>query len=189
MKTQLTVLLVVAMMAPGAFAIGDIAIGPYFGIAMPLANDDAKSGALYGLQARVSLIPGLSIGGHYQSRGYGNPSQTFFEGTPQEFTDEKDGGNVTSIGLDAYLGKTGGAPGMNFYFLGSYGTYKWKRDNLDDVSKTAFAIGPGIELVLPMKVGIEGRAMLEIAMTGESGSWKSFLWFVGLNYHIGLGPM
>ncbi len=189
MKTQLAVLFVVAMMVPSAFAIGDITVGPYFGMAVPLANDDAESGALYGFQARVSLIPGLSIGGHYQSRGYGNPSQTFFEGTPQEFTDEKDGGDVTSIGLDAYFGKAGGMPGLNFYFMGSYGTYKWKRDNQDEISKTAFAVGPGVELVLPMKVGIEGRALIEVAPTGESGSWKSFLWFVGINYHIGLGPM
>jgi len=188
MKTKLAAFLIILIAAP-AFAIGDIAVGPFYGMAIPVANDQVKTGSMYGVQARVGLIPMLSLGAHFHSRAFGNPSFTFFEGEPFEETMETDGGKVSSLGVDAYLGKSGGGPGMNFYFMGSFGTYKWTRENQADQSKTAFAIGPGLEFVLPMKLGIEGRAMFEVASTGDEGSWKNVLWFVGVNYHLGLGPM
>lgn len=188
MKIKLAAFLIVLIAVP-AFAIGDIAVGPFYGMTIPIVNDQVKSGSLFGVQGRVSLIPMLSIGAHFHSRTFGNPSYTFFEGTPNETTMETDGGKVSSLGVDAFLGKTGGGTGMNFYFMGSFGTYKWTRDNQEDQSKTAFAIGPGLEFVLPMKIGIEGRAMFEVASTGNDGTWKNVLWLVAVNYHIGLGPM
>jgi len=184
MKSKLLVLLILLLAAPASFAIGDIAIGPYYGMVMPIGNDAVKSGMMYGAQAKVSLIPILSIGAHYSSRSYGNPT------IDSEILGELeiDGGDVTSMGLDAFLGKTGGMTGMNIYFSGSYGTFKWKRDSFEDISKSSLAFGPGLEIVLPMKIGIEGRAMFEVASTGEEGTWKAVMWYIGLNYHINLSP-
>jgi hypothetical protein len=189
MRTYLAAVILMVLLTPGLFAIGDIAVGPFFGMALPIANDNAESGSFYGVQARVGLMSGLSVGAHYHSRSYGNPSRTFFEGSQFETVMEVDGGSVTSFGVDAYLGKTAGAPGFNLFLVGSYGTYKWTRDNFDNISKTALAVGPGAELVLPMTLGIEGRAVFEMAFTGEEGTWKSLIWFVGANYHFGVGPM
>ena len=183
MKVKLFVLLIVIAMSTSAFAVSDISIGPIFGMNVPLVNKDAKSGSMIGFQAKYSPIPMFAIGAHYQDRKFGDPSEEFFYGT-----DTKDGGSIASLGVDAYFGKTSGT-GVNFYLMGSLGTYKWKRENQDEVSKATYSIGPGLEIVLPMKLGIEGRAMFDIAPTGESGSWKALLWFVGVNYHMGLGPM
>lgn len=189
MKVKLVTALIVLTLAQISLAIGDISVGPFYGMAVPIKNDLVKTGPMYGVQAKLSLFPMLAIGAHYSSRSYGNPSQVFFEGQPIEVTMEIDGGDVQSLGAEAYLGKGGGMPGLNFYFIGSVSTYKWKRDGLADISKSAFAVGPGAEIVLPMKLGIEGRALVEVASTGHDGSWKSLLWFVGINYHLGLGPM
>lgn len=183
MKTKLLAISMLLAISASAHAISDISIGPLFGMNMPLANKDAKSGTMIGFQAKYSPLAFLAVGAHYQGRKFGDPEEEFFYGT-----DTKDGGDVTSLGIDAYLGKTSGT-GINFYLMGSLGTFKWKRENQEDISKTTYSFGPGLELVLPMKLGIEGRAMFDIAPTGESGSWKSLLWFVGVNYHIGLGPM
>ncbi|MCP4580842.1 MAG: hypothetical protein GY839_04445 [candidate division Zixibacteria bacterium] len=184
MKSKLTILLILLLAAPSAFAIGDIAIGPFYGMAMPVANDAAKSGMMYGVQAKVALVPMLAVGAHYNSRSYGNPTIESELLGEIEF----DGGSVTSMGLDAFLGKIGGTVGPNFYFAASYSTFKWKRDIVEEVSQSALAIGPGLEIVLPMKVGIEGRAMFEVASTGEDGSWKALMWYIGVNYHISLTP-
>lgn len=189
MKVRLLVFLLIILTAPTLLAIGDISIGPYYGMAMPIVNDGAESGSMYGFQAKASLISFLSAGLHYSSRSYGNPSMVFFEDQPNEVELEVDGGSVKSFGADVFLGKGGGMPGLNIYFLGSLSTFKWERDSYDEVSETAFLVGPGLEVVLPVKLGIEGRAMIEIASTGNGGTYKAFMWFIGVNYHIGLGPM
>jgi len=187
MKAKLIVMLAMLILTPAAFAITDIAVGPYCGMAIPVVNESAESGMMYGIQAKVSLIPMLSIGGHYSSRNYGNPTIIAFEGTEYETEMESDGGSMTYYGIDAYLGNSGGT-GANLYAMGSFGSYKWERDDTEDISKTAFAAGLGIEYVLPMKIGIDARALMEFASNDDS-TYKSFLWFVGLNYHFGLGPM
>jgi hypothetical protein len=183
MKSKLLVLLILIIAAPASFAIGDIAVGPYYGMVMPVGNDLVKSGMMYGAQAKLSLIPMLSVGAHYSSRSYGNPT---IETSFGDF--ESDGGSATSMGLDAFLGKTGGMIGANIYFSGSYGTFKWKRDGFEDISKSSLAFGPGVEIVLPMKIGVEGRAMFEVVSTGDKATWKALMWYVGVNYHINLTP-
>ena len=189
MKRSMIVLLLLILTAPGVFALSDISFGPYYGMAIPVVNDGAKSGALYGAQAKVSLLPFFSAGLHYSGRTYGNPSMVFFEGQPNEVELEVDGGSVSSFGADIYLGKGGSMPGLNLFLLGSLSTFKWQRDGFDDVSQTALLTGLGAELILPMKLGIEVRGMLEIASAGNGGTYKALLWFVGINYHISLGPM
>jgi hypothetical protein len=183
MRTKMAILLIVLTMASTALAIGDISVGPFYGMNIPVGNDAIKSGGVFGIQAKIAPTPFFAAGLHFQSRKFGDPSETFFYGTGT-----RDGGKLSSFGMDAYLGKVNGI-GPNFYFMASFGSYKWKRENQDEISKMAYAIGPGMEFVLPMKLGIEGRAMIEIVPTGDKGSWKNFVWFIGLNYHLGLGPM
>lgn len=184
MKVKLVTAAIVLALAQFSFAIGDLAIGPFYGMAMPVGNDLVKAGPLYGLQAKLELIPMLSIGAHYSSRDYGNPTIESDILGEQEI----DGGSVSSFGVDAFLGKTTGMVGANLYLSGSFGTFKWKRDGFAEESKSSLAFGPGVELVLPMKIGIEGRAMLEVVSTGNEATWKAFTWYVGANYHFSLTP-
>lgn len=183
MKAKLVTALIVLAMAQFSFALGDMAIGPFYGMAMPVGNDLVKTGPLYGLQAKLELIPMLAVGAHFSSRNYGNPTIDTNIGEQ-----ELDGGSVTSFGVDGFLGKTGGMTGANLYFSGSFGTFKWKRDGFADESKSSLAFGPGVEIVLPMKIGIEGRGLLEVVSTGNSATWKAFTWYVGVNYHLSLTP-
>ena len=191
MKTKLAALLIVLIAAPACYAIGGISVGPYYGMAMPIANDLVKSGSIYGIQAKVSLIPLIAVGGYYNSRAYGAPTIDtesplgILVGTKSD---------VTSFGGNVYLGQTSGSPGVNMFLIASFGTYKWDSKYYESDTRTATSLGPGIEFILPMKVGIEGRGMLELAasgedeITGKRKSWKSFCWFIGVNYHFNLGP-
>jgi hypothetical protein len=184
MKVKLLAVVILATSVGTAGAVLDVSVGPYFGMDIPIANDAAKSGSLFGLQGKVSLLPYLAVGAYYSSSSLGDVDKTFFEGDPDQFTDTLPGGDVKSFGLDAYFGMFGGVPGFKLYVMGSVGNWKWQRDFTDDVSEVVWRIGPGAELVLPMGLGIEGRGMFQIAPTDGGGSVKSFLWFVGANYHF-----
>ena len=181
------ILLVIVMTASSAHAVMDIGVGAYGGMTIPVVNQDVEIGPLYGVQARVSVLSFLAVGIHFQSTSFGNPDEVFFEGTPNEFTAEKDGGSVKTFGGDVYLGGAGGTPGFNFFLVGSIGSYSWSRENQEDITKASFKLGPGAEIVMPGGLGFEARGLFEVSPKGDDGSWKNAQWFVGVNYHFGLG--
>jgi hypothetical protein len=185
MKVKLLAALMLMMSVGTAGAIVDISAGPYFGMNIPIVNDQAESGALWGLQAKVSVLSFVAVGAHYSSSSFGEVEHTFFEGDSDEFTDTLEGGDLETYGLDAYVGFMNGFPGLKFYLVGSIESWKWTRDYTDEVSETAFSVGPGVEWLLPFGLGIEGRGVFEFAPTDNDGSIKNFFWFVGANYHFG----
>jgi hypothetical protein len=184
MKVKLLVAFFLVACVGNAGAVLDISAGPYFGMDIPVVNDRATSGSLYGLQAKVSLLSYLALGASYSSSSLGDVENTFFEGDPDEFTESLPGGDVTAWGIDAYFGGMGGVPGFKLYIMGSVGGWTWERDFTDEVSEVAWRVGPGVEFVLPMGLGFEGRGMFQIAPTDGGGSIKSFVWFIGANYHF-----
>ena len=185
MKVRLLAALLLVMSASTAGAIVDISAGAYFGMDIPVANDQAQSGSLFGLQAKVSLLSYLALGAHYNSSSLGEVEHTFFAGEPEEFTEALPGGDVESYGLDAYFGTMGFVPGIKFYLVGSVGQWKWERDYTEEVSEIVWGLGGGAEFILPFGVGIEGRGTFRTVPTDGDGSLKSFVWFVGANYHFG----
>jgi hypothetical protein len=185
MKKLLPVIILV-LMAGNALALTDISGGVYGGLNTPIVQDDAKSGSGFGLKVKVSPMPLLGGAVFYENRSFGDPEQTFFEGTPLERTEKTDGGKVTVFGAEAILFGAGGGIGPHFYWMLGISHYKWTRDNYDDISKVGYHLGPGLEIVLPSKIGIEAKAKLEIVPTGDGGSRKNALIFVGANYHFGI---
>jgi hypothetical protein len=185
MRVKLLVALILVVSAGSAGAVVDFSAGLFGGMDIPVANDGAASGGLYGVQGRVTVLSWLGLGAYYRQGAYGDVTATFLEGTPDEFESTLKGGDTTSFGLDAYLGTTGAIGGVNVYLVGSIGKWTWETDYRDDISEIVFSVGPGVELTLPFGLGIEGRGMFQIIPTDGNGSYKSFLWFVGANYHFG----
>jgi len=194
MRSILLAVIVLAVASVPCFAVADLAVGAYGGMTIPVVNDEAELGPLFGLQARLSFFQFLAIGAHYHNANYGNPEQTFFEGTPQEFTGSKDGGAVNAFSGDLYLGRVGGQ-GFNFFLVGSIGSFSWSRD-AGDITKALYAAGLGFEIILPFNLGIEGRGTIEVIPYGGDelgnasgdGSYKNATWFIGANYHFGTTP-
>lgn len=187
MKVSLLAVLILVTAVGSAGAVVDFSIGPYFGMDIPIVNDMATSGSLFGIQGKAALTRSLALGAYFDSSSLGEVEGILFEDDPDQFTDTLPGGDTKSFGLAAYLGRFAAAPGFRMYFMGGVGTWKWQRDFTDDVSEIAWRFGPGAEVVLRNGLGIEARGMLQVVPLEDGGSVKSGIWFVGLNYHTGGG--
>lgn len=179
-------LLIVLFTTSGAMAITDISAGLYGGLNAPLVQQDAKTGMGFGLRVKVAPIPFIGGAAFYESRKFGDPEVKILEGTPNERTVKTDGGKVTVMGIEALIGAPGGGIGPHFYWSFGLANYKWTRTGYSNLSKVGYHTGPGLEIVFPAGLGIGAQAKFEIVPTGNGGSRKNVLAFVGLNYHFGL---
>lgn len=177
----LAIVLGTLFMAGNARALTDISAGVYGGLNQPVAQQDAKSGGGFGVKAKVCPIRFVAGALFFESRSYGKPSKTIMD-----IGMESNGGKVTVFGLEAMLGGTGGGVGPHLYWLLGIESYKWKHDNYPDLSKVGYAFGPGLEIGLPANIGVEARAKFEIVPSGNGGSRKNVLIFVGANYHLSI---
>lgn len=175
-----TLLLVLILSVP-AWAQKDISFGAFGGFNIPIVQDDAGSGSAFGARAKFSPSPLIAGSIFFESRAVGNP--TFDIGGVQ-YTGE--GGSVTSFGAEALIGNTGGGMGPHFFWALGISSFKWTRDNWEDVNKVGYHIGPGIEIILPAKIGLEFRGKFEVVPTGGDGARKNIILLVGANYHLGL---
>jgi hypothetical protein len=185
MRVNLLVALILVVSAGGAGAIVDFSAGAYGGMDIPVVNDEASSGRLFGVQGRVTVLSWLGLGAHFHKSTYGDVTETFLEGTPDAFESKLDGGETTVYAVDAYLGTSGSIGGVNVFLVGSFGKWKWTTEYKDDISEILWAVGPGVEYVFPFGLGVEGRGMFQIIPTDNDGSYKSVYWFIGANYHFG----
>ncbi len=180
MKKLLLFIFTLALTVP-VLAQKDISVGFFGGLNYPIVQDDAASGSGYGLKAKFSPIPMIAGSAFYESRSLGDPT---IEAFGAEYT--TDGGKVTSFGVEALIGNTGGGHGPHFYWAVGISSYKWTRDNWEDVSEVGYHIGPGIEIVLPSNIGLEIKAKFEVVPTGGEGARKNATIAIGANYHIGI---
>ena len=185
MRLKVALVLTILMAAGSAHA--GLSVGPYVGMSIPVVNDEAKVGPLFGAQVKLGLFSWLGVGAYGQGSKLGDASQTFFAKPPLDpgITMSIDGGSVISYGATVFLGKTNSETGLNVFLLGSAGQFIWSRENRDDINKLAYQGGIGMEVVIPNGIGIEGRALLEAIPTDNDGSIKSFNWWIGANYHFG----
>ena len=184
---KILVILIVLFATGSSWALTDISLGVYGGLNMPVIQSDAKSGAGFGIRAKVSPIPLVAGALFFESRKYGDVNKSI-DAPPGTATIK--GGKVTVFGVEALLGGVGGGIGPHFYVMAGLGSYKWTRDmpNTPKLSKMEYHFGPGLEIAFS-KVGIEGKVKFEIVPTDGGGSRKNILAYVGVNYHFGFGVM
>lgn len=175
------VLLLVLILSVPAMAQKDVSVGAFGGLNIPIVQEDAASGSDFGIKAKFSPIPFIAGTAFFEARTMGDAKFTFND---TEYT--TDAGSVTSFGVEALLGSTGGGTGPHFYFAVGISSYKWTRDNWEDFSKVGYHFGPGFEVVFPKKIGLEFRGYFEIVPTEGDGSRKNGILLVGANYHFGL---
>ena len=180
MKKLIPIIIILAMTA-SASALTDISVGAFGGLNVPLVQDDAKSGNGFGVKAKFSPVPMIAGSVFYENRAFGDPELTIFGQTMTS-----DGGKVSAFGAEALIGNVDGGMGPHFYWTIGLCSYKWTRDGHDDLSKVGFHLGPGLELVLAMNIGLEIRGKFEVVPTDGGGSRKNALVFIGANYHFGL---
>lgn len=162
----------------------EIAAGAFVGLNAPLGMEDVTSGQIYGFKARFSVLPWLGIEPNVAFSGYGDGEAEVYDEIQT-----RDGGDITSFGVDAALGSIQGDPGLSFHAILGLGSSKWSREGIDDVSEMSWYLGLGTEIILPSSIAIEVRAKAQV-IPFEDGSYKNGCITAGLNYYFGkLGGM
>lgn len=167
---------VIFLFAGGADAAG-WGIGGFGGVSIPIAQEDAANGIVFGGHVKLSLgMLGIE------------PNFTYLKSGDWEFEDLPgqtfEGSKITSIGVNLLLG--GGAPtGFRFFpFVGAkYYNYKQEIPDFSD-SQLGFNGGLGIEIGSG-PIGVEARGSLEVLPLDPEGSRKWVLVTGGLNYYFG----
>ncbi|UCE67407.1 MAG: hypothetical protein JSU85_05165, partial [Candidatus Zixiibacteriota bacterium] len=154
------VLLFILILSAPVWAQKDVSVGAFGGLNIPIVQEDAGSGSDFGVKAKFSPMPMIAGAAFFEARTFGDASITV--GTTEYTTG---GGNVTSFGVEALIGNTGGGPGPHFYWALGISSYKWTRDSWEDVSEVGYHIGPGIEMIFPANIGLEIRGKFEIVPT------------------------
>ena len=175
-------LIIVALFVASSSSValaGKFSVGAFGGLNIPLAQDDAKSGALYGAKGRILLLPYLGIEPYFAFAKYGGKD---IEVRDTSFTGE--GGDITSFGADLVLGSISGLGKTRFYALVGINSNSYKREGIPDETGLGLAFGTGVEFFPTEMVSLEFRAKYHPIKLGDGGRVHLEI-SGGLNYYFG----
>jgi hypothetical protein len=157
-----------------------VGIGAFAGLNVPIVQDDAGTGALYGVRVRLTVIPFLAV----------EPTLTFFnqgdattEVRGEEY--ELDGGKSTALGLNVILGSVGTPAGLRFYNVIGIASHAMKQEGAEDESRLALSIGPGLEVKLGTRLALNVETRLHMISLEGGGARKNLGLTGGLIYYVG----
>lgn len=153
-------------------------VGGFGGISIPIVQDDAGNGVVFGGHVKLSLGM-LAIEPNFSYFKNGDyevdmaPGETF------------ESGKITSVGVNLLLG-SGLPTGPRFFpFVGAkYYNYNQDIPDFSD-SQLGFCGGVGLEIGAG-SLGIEARGSLEVLPLDPEGSRKWVHIRAGLNYYFGV---
>ena len=154
-------------------------VGAFGGLNIPIAQDDTKSGALFGAKVRIPLLPFLALEPNFATAQFGGkdvevPGKSF----------PRDGGNFTSFGADLLIGSMSGMSKMRFYGLAGINSNNYSRQDIEDETGLGLALGTGFEFFPTEILSLELRAKYHAIKLGDGG--RSHLEVSGgLNYYFG----
>jgi opacity protein-like surface antigen len=173
-KTMVLVLLLALAVAGGAEAAG-VGVGVFGGASVPILQEDAGRGTVYGLRLPVDLVPMLRLEPYWAKARLGDVEETF-GGLPYT----RDGGEISTFGLHAML-STGG-PLRFFPFVG-IGSCTLAREATDDRTKVGYDAGVGLGLspIPGLEVDLRGEFVV-IPMDETSRKFVNVT--LGASYHF-----
>jgi hypothetical protein len=182
MNKHVTLVVTALLMAATAQTAGATGwgIGAFGGISIPVAQDDAEQGTVFGAQLRLSVGGLIGI----------EPNITYFRNGDWELEGEDDqtfdGSKFYSIGVNVVLGSVGPPTGMRVFFLAGGKYFNEDNDFRDfSASKLGWNAGAGVEVGLG-SIGVEARAEGNLMPLDDGGSRKWVHLRAGLNYYFGL---
>jgi len=154
-------------------------IGAFAGLNLPLAQDDAKGGALFGVKGRILLLPYLGVEPNFCFAKFGGKDVEV-----REKSYAQEGGDITSFGADLLVGSLSAMGKMKIYGLVGINSNTYKREGISDESGLGLALGTGFEFFATEILSLEIRAKYHPIKLGEGG--RAHLEFSGgLNYYFG----
>jgi hypothetical protein len=173
-KTAPILLLGLALTAGAAYAAG-VGVGAFGGTSIPIVQEDAKAGVLYGVRLPVTVVPLLRLEPYWTQTRPGDVEETF-----GGLTYTRDGGEISAFGLNAMLA-TGGP--LRFYPFAGIGSYKLTREATDDLTQIGYDAGVGLGLSPLPKLEVDLRAEFVVISLDET-SRKSVNVTLGASYHF-----
>lgn len=154
-------------------------IGGFAGLNLPLAQQDAKSGALFGVKGRVPLLPFLALEPNFVFAKYAGKD---VEVRDKSFAQE--GGDITSFGADLLIGSMSGMSKMKFYGLTGINSNTYKRTGFSNKTGLGWTLGTGFEFLATEILSLEIRARYHAIKVEEGGKGQLEV-SGGLNYYFG----
>jgi hypothetical protein len=155
----------------------------YGGVNIPIAQDNAQSGSIFGLRAPLQMMSalrlepwmGIANNGDYTLNTAISGSSTF------------DGGKITSFGLNALLGSPMTGPGFSIAFLGGIGSHKLETEGVETDSRVGYNVGLDMGVGLgSLPLSLSGRAEAVVIPLDGGGSRKNGFITAGLTYKFGI---
>jgi len=179
MRIRLVGLLVAALvlgMASTSMAAG-WGVGGFAGVSIPVAQDDASNGTVFGGRLKLSLggILGLEPNFTYAKDGDWNVDQV-----DETFK----GSKFTSLGVNLLIGAAGPVTAMRFFSYVGAKYFSESNDFRDTDSRLGWDAGLGIEFGAG-NIGFEGRGGLELMTLDGGGSRKWAHITGGVNLYFG----
>jgi len=154
-------------------------IGGFAGLNLPLAQQDAKSGALFGAKGRIPLLPFLAFEPNFCFAKYGGKN---VDVRGKSYGQE--GGDFTSFGVDLLIGLMSSMSKAKFYGLTGINSNTYKRKGFSNETGLGWTLGTGFEFLATEILSLEIRARYHAIKVKEGG--KAHLEVSGgLNYYFG----
>jgi hypothetical protein len=173
----------VALLVVGVTSVasaGEYSIGGFAGLNIPIAQEDASSGFLFGVKGRILLLPFLGLEPNFTYAKYGGKDVEVRE---KSYTQE--GGEITSFGADLLLGSLSGIGNTKFYGLVGINSNNYTREGIPDESGLGFALGTGFEFFPTEMFSLEIRGKYHPINLGEGGRVHVEI-SGGLNYYFSI---
>ncbi len=158
-------------------------IGGYFGVEVPVTQDDQGDGTAFGIKLIIKAMPIITLEPFFTSAQYG---KAVFD--VEGVTMDLEGSKLISYGLDAVIGAPIGTPGFNPYFVGGIGYYKFSREQTNlfdnDKSELGYAGGMGFKINLNQSLSLDVRGKFNVIPVESNSSRKSLSLVGGLNFYF-----
>lgn len=186
----LLVLLSVLMFSASSYAFR-FSVGGFGGLNLPVAQEDTKSGTVFGAKARIPLMGSIGI----------EPNILWAKNGDAEFdveggwntTMKHEGGKYTSFGVDLVFGNIMGYKGFGAYGILGISSSKFEKKGIPDLTKGTYWLGLGFEYSFSdhLSLDLRGKAFIfpykdeTNPNSDDKGSRKNGLITAGLNYYFG----
>lgn len=180
MKRTLLVAVVVLLACSAVQAQApSLGVGAFGGINIPIAQDDQANGTVFGLRARIKLLPFLVAEPNFLLSTWGDPDA--IDGVNLGIK----GSKITGFGVDATLGGLPGATGFSPFFFVGIGSFSIKNDDTGfDESNIGFKGGLGFGIGLSPKLALDLRGGLLVVPQEDGGSKKGALITGGVTVNL-----
>jgi hypothetical protein len=181
------------MIHPAAEAFR-FSVGAFGGLNFPVAQEDTRSGSVFGIKGHIPVSTFLAIEPNFQSIKNGDASydvQYVDNGPITAMTHE--GGKFTSFGIDVTIGSVMGYKGFGACGILGISSAKFAKKGIPDLSKGSYWLGVGFGYGFTDQISLDVRAKAlffpykDEIKNKDTGSRKNGLITVGLNYFFDIG--